>query len=120
MKVWFRHAGVDDKVAEAVAVILNAATDDCSGRVLGRIQKRFDSQVSKMDEDDLIDLLWNQTPPEALAALPVLAVRSRPSKSGKPRQLTKAEFFALFHKAVRGRPLDLFETAEGFLRCLYS
>ena len=116
LKVWFRRAGVDDKVAEAVAVILNAATDDCSGRMLGRIRKRFDAQFSKMDEDELIELLWNQTPPEALAALPVLAVRSRPSKSGKTRQLTKAEFFALFHKAVRGRPLNLFETAEGFLR----
>jgi hypothetical protein len=84
--------------------------------MLGGIRKRFDAQFSKMDEDELIELLWNQAPPEALAALPVLAVRSRPSKSGKTRQLTKTEFFALFHKAVRGRPLNLFETAEGFLR----
>src|SRR5215471_20684509 len=63
LKVWFRRAGVDDKVAEAVAVIVNAATDDCSGRVLRRIPRRSGAQITRMDENALIELLWVQTPP---------------------------------------------------------
>jgi predicted TIM-barrel fold metal-dependent hydrolase len=119
LKNWFRRAGIPDEIAEAVASIVNASTDDCSSRPLGKLQRQLDARITEVeDEDALIEILWQQTPPEAFAALPVLRAWTRLAAKGKPRELAKAKFFALFHEAARGRPVELFETASGFLKWL--
>ena len=119
LKIWFRLVGIPDEVAEAVAAIINAGTDDCSGRPLSKVQGQIDTRFTDLeDRDALIEILWQQTPPETFAALPVLRAWTRFAVGGKGKKVAKAKFFALFYEAVRGRPVDLFETPEEFLKWL--
>jgi predicted TIM-barrel fold metal-dependent hydrolase len=116
-KMWFHRVGIPGENAEALAAILNAATDDCSGRIVRPFSRAVEDRIVETERaKELIDILWDQVPAEAFADARVQKVWPLLPAQGGLKNLDKAKFIALLYQAAKARPTELFGTALEFLR----